>query len=71
MIPISEALIAKNKMGQINSRIFFRFYEAWSRFQECAPQEVENYTAMIENLERFQERIEKQNANKKGRSEEF
>ncbi len=53
MIPISEALIAKNKMGSINSRIFFRFFESFSRFKECAPQEVENYTAMIENLEKF------------------
>ena len=55
MIPISELLIAKNKMGAINSRIFFRYYESYSRFRECAPQEVENYNAMIENLEKFKE----------------
>lgn len=55
MIPISELLIAKNKMGAINARIFFRYYESYSRFRECAPQEVENYNAMIENLEKFKE----------------
>ncbi|HEY9069941.1 MAG TPA: DnaB-like helicase C-terminal domain-containing protein [Candidatus Ozemobacteraceae bacterium] len=55
MIPISELMIAKNKMGGINTRIFFRYYESYSRFRECAPQEVENYNAMIENLEKFKE----------------
>lgn len=55
MIPISELLIAKNKMGAINARIFFRYYESYSRYRECAPQEVENYNAMIENLEKFKE----------------
>lgn len=72
MIPISEALIAKNKMGSINTRIFFRFYEAYSRFRECAPQEVENYTAMIENLEKFKEQGNSQQQQKRqGRPEEF
>jgi replicative DNA helicase len=72
MIPICEALIAKNKMGSINSRIFFRYYEAWARFVECAPQEVENYTAMIENLEKFKEQTEKQSQQRSsGRAEEF
>jgi hypothetical protein len=73
MIPISEALIAKNKMGSINSRIFFRFYEAYSRFKECAPQEVENYTAMIENLEKFKEQgnTQKNLTSGGGRLEEF
>ncbi len=55
MIPISELMIAKNKMGGINSRVFFRYFESYSRFRECAPQEVENYNAMIENLEKFKE----------------
>lgn len=55
MIPITEALIAKNKMGSTNSRIFYRYFEAYSKFKECAPQEVENYSAMIDNLERFKE----------------
>lgn len=71
MIPISEALIAKNKMGGINTRIFFRFYEAYSRFAECAPQEVENYSAMIENLEKFKEQGAVQNQKRSGRPEEF
>ncbi len=72
MIPITEAFIAKNKMGSVNSRIFFRYFEAYSKFKECAPQEVENYSAMIENLERFKEQqaniVGKRN---NGRAEEF
>ncbi|GAB4278653.1 MAG: replicative DNA helicase [Candidatus Rifleibacteriota bacterium] len=72
MIPISEALIAKNKMGSINTRIFFRFYEAFSRFKECAPQEVENYSAMIENLEKFKEQGNgNSQKSSSGRREEF
>jgi replicative DNA helicase len=55
MIPITEAFIAKNKMGGTNARIFYRYFEAYSKFKECAPQEVENYSAMIDNLERFKE----------------
>ena len=55
MIPITEAMIAKNKMGSTNSRIFYRYFEAYSKFKECAPQEVENYSAMIDNLEKYKE----------------
>lgn len=55
MIPITELHVAKNKMGSINSRIFYRYYETFSKFKECAPQEVENYNAMIENLQKFKE----------------
>lgn len=55
LIPISEVNLIKNKMGGINSRIFYRFYESYSKFKECAPQEVENYSAMIENLQKFKE----------------
>ncbi len=65
MIPITEAYIAKNKMGSMNSTIFFRYFEAFSKFKECAPQEVENYSAMIDNLERFKE----QQANTASRSQ--
>ena len=55
MIPITEAYVAKNKMGNSNSSIFYRYFEAFSKFKECAPQEVENYSAMIDNLARFKE----------------
>ncbi|MBF0407357.1 MAG: hypothetical protein HQM10_08385 [Candidatus Riflebacteria bacterium] len=55
MIPISEIYIAKNKMGGINSRIFYRYFEAYSKFRECAPQEVENYNAMIENIQKYKD----------------
>jgi len=55
LIPISEINMVKNKMGGINSRIFYRFFETFSKFKECAPQEVENYSAMIENLQKFKE----------------
>jgi len=74
MIPITEAYIAKNKMGSTNARIFYRYFEAYSKFKECAPQEVENYTAMIENLERFKEQQSNQAAagrRNTGRAEEF
>ncbi|NLM17120.1 MAG: hypothetical protein GX221_05320 [Candidatus Riflebacteria bacterium] len=55
MIPITEAFVAKNKMGHTNASIFFRYYEAYSKFEECAPQEVENYAAMVENLAKYKE----------------
>ena len=55
MIPITEVSIAKNKMGSINSRIFYRYFETYAKFKECAPAEVENYTAMVENLQKFKE----------------
>ncbi|MFZ2960263.1 MAG: DnaB-like helicase C-terminal domain-containing protein [Candidatus Ozemobacteraceae bacterium] len=55
MIPITELFIAKNKMGSINTRIFYRYFESYSRFKECAPQECENYSAMIENLQKFKD----------------
>lgn len=72
MIPIAEAMIAKNKMGGINTRTFFRFFEAYSKFKECAPQEVENYSAMIENMEKFKEQQNKNvNQRKYSRTEEF
>ncbi len=73
MIPITEAFIAKNKMGSTNSRIFYRYFEAYSRFKECAPQEVENYSAMIDNLERFKEQQNNNAARRAngGRQEEF
>lgn len=71
MIPITEAFIAKNKMGSTNSRIFFRYFEAYSKFKECAPQEVENYSAMIDNLERFKEQQNNATTKRQGRQEEF
>lgn len=71
MIPITEAFIAKNKMGSTNSRIFYRYFEAYSKFKECAPQEVENYSAMIDNLERFKEQQNNIAAKRANRQEEF
>ncbi len=75
LIPISEIFIGKNKMGGINSRIFYRFFESYSKFKECAPQEVENYSAMIENLQKYKEdKVLKTRAmqkNKIPREEEF
>ena len=55
MIPITEISIAKNKMGSINNRIFYRYYEMFAKFKECAPAEVENYSAMVENLQKFKD----------------
>ncbi len=71
MIPITEAFIAKNKMGSTNARIFYRYFEAYSKFKECAPQEVENYSAMIDNLERFKEQQNNIAAKRAARQEEF
>ncbi len=71
-IPISEILVAKNKMGSINSRIFYRYYETYAKYKECAPQEVENYSAMIDNLEKFKEDKKKMgNIRSYSRQEEF
>lgn len=64
MIPITEAYVAKNKMGNSNSSIFYRYFEAFSKFKECAPQEVENYSAMIDNLAKFKE-VQANQASKK------
>ncbi|NCB39258.1 MAG: hypothetical protein EOM80_10845 [Erysipelotrichia bacterium] len=69
MIPITEVFVAKNKMGTINSRIFYRYFEAYAKFKECAPQEVENYSAMIDNLERFKEQAS--TVKRASRQEEF
>jgi replicative DNA helicase len=55
LIPISEINLVKNKMGGINSRIFYRSFETYAKFKECAPQEVENYSAMIENLQKYKD----------------
>ena len=44
---------ARNSAVRSESRS--RYFEAFSKFKECAPQEVENYSAMIDNLERFKE----------------
>ncbi len=71
MIPISEVLIAKNKMGSINARVFYRYYESYSKYKECAPQEVENYSAMIDNLEKYKEDKKRDPSRSSGRSEEF
>lgn len=70
MIPISEIHIVKNKMGPGNNRIFYRYYEAYAKYKECAPQEVENYTAMIENIQKFKEdKALKENAAKAHKKE--
>lgn len=76
MIPITEAYVAKNKMGGSNASIFYRYFEAFSKFKECAPQEVENYSAMIDNLARFKEAQSSQMGIERGaggshRQEEF
>jgi replicative DNA helicase len=75
LIPISEIYIAKNKMGSVNTHIFYRYFEHYAKFRECAPQEVENYSAMIENLKKFKEhknqKERQEMLQRKGRGEEF
>lgn len=53
MIPISELNIIKNKMKEHVGRIFFKYYNSISAYKECVELEIENYSAMIENIEEY------------------
>lgn len=52
MVPIFELDLAKNKMGEATGRLFYRFYQSYSRFKECSELEVDNFRRMLENLQR-------------------
>jgi replicative DNA helicase len=52
MVPIFELDVVKNKMGPAVGRLFYRFYQSYSRFKECSELEVDNFRRMLENLER-------------------
>lgn len=50
MVPIYEVLVAKNKMGAFSDRLFYRFYQSYSKFKECSQLENENFRRMLDNL---------------------
>lgn len=50
MVPIFELNVVKNKMGGFAGRLFYRFYNSYSRFKECTPAEIDNYNRMLLNL---------------------
>ncbi len=50
MVPIFELNVAKNKMGAFSGRIYYRFFNSFSKFRECAQLEIDNYNKMLYNL---------------------
>ena len=50
MVPIFELNIAKNKMGSFAGRLYYRFFNSFSKFRECAQVEIDNYNKMLYNL---------------------
>lgn len=52
MVPIFELDLVKNKMGAATGRLFYRFYQSFSKFKECSELEVDNFRRMLENLRR-------------------
>ncbi|MBI3892103.1 MAG: AAA family ATPase [Candidatus Wallbacteria bacterium] len=52
MVPIFELQVAKNKMGGFANRLYYRFYNSFSKFRECPQVEIDNYDRMLKNLQR-------------------
>lgn len=52
MVPIFELQVGKNKMGAFSGRLYYRFYNSFSKFRECPQVENENYDRMLKNLQR-------------------
>jgi len=50
MVPIFELNVVKNKMAGFAGRLYYRFYNSFSKFKECAQIECENYDKMLFNL---------------------
>lgn len=50
MVPVFELQVAKNKMGAFAGRIYYRFYNSYSKFKECVTLENEHYERMLHNL---------------------
>ena len=50
MVPIFELNISKNKMGAFAGRMWYRFYNSFSKFKECGDLENDNYNRMLQNL---------------------
>lgn len=50
MVPIFELNVSKNKMGAFSGRMWYRFYNSFSKFKECGDLENDNYNRMLQNL---------------------
>ena len=50
MVPVFELNIVKNKMAGFSGRIYYRFYNSFSKFRECVQIECENYEKMLFNI---------------------
>lgn len=50
MVPIFELNVAKNKMGAFSGRMWYRFFNSFSKFRECPELENDNYNRMLVNL---------------------
>lgn len=50
MVPIFELNVTKNRMGAYSGRMWYRFYNSFSKFKECGDLENDNYNRMLENL---------------------
>ncbi len=51
MVPVCELNLAKNKMGGFAGRLYYRFYNSFSKFKECPQLEIDNYERMLRNLQ--------------------
>jgi replicative DNA helicase len=53
MVPVVELNILKNKHHSSLGRIYFRFYNAETRYKECVDSENEHYNEMLGNLDYY------------------
>ncbi|MBW7874558.1 MAG: hypothetical protein H3C47_01065 [Candidatus Cloacimonetes bacterium] len=53
MVPLVELNIVKNKHNRDLGRLFFRFYNAQTRYRECTKAENDHYNEMLKNLDHF------------------
>jgi replicative DNA helicase len=50
MVPIFEVNVVKNKMTSFSGRLYYRFYNSFSKFKECVQIECDNYEKMLFNI---------------------
>lgn len=56
MVPIVELDILKNKMNGFKGKVFYRFFDSVAAFRECVEEENENFRAMLENIEYYEQK---------------
>jgi len=56
MVPIVELDILKNKMNGFKGKMFYRFFDSVAAFRECVEAENENFRAMLENIEYYEQK---------------